>query len=166
MEILTAHSAPGELEGFRKTLQKDGRWSFARSMEQVATWMNALEPMAKNTPWEPIILSLCRKMLQAEKHQEPRAGRDLRPKASDIRAWWAHQPSSELPPGKCACGLSPTGSDGYVSDQPDNNLRKAYANGHRLMVEFWRGEGIQIDGNDALVAASEGGLARHRRGFD
>jgi serine/threonine protein kinase len=156
LEMLTALSGSDRLRTFRQTLRNPrtdiARRSYAMNMDKASQWMDALGNMQDNPPWHSTILFLCKEMLRED--------RSRRPKMDDICAWWSHQPPLILPPegpGSCACYLAwPT--TGYSEGEPDENLLWAYTNGHRLMADLWRKRGANISPDEALVAASEGGI--------
>ncbi|KAJ2904293.1 hypothetical protein MKZ38_008352 [Zalerion maritima] len=152
LEMFIVHSASCELKEFRQFLEVDGRQSYSKNTEKLCKWMDDLDQTPDSPPWHSTILFLCQQMLQER--------RDQRPTAGDLRAWWSHQPPSVLPPeapGSCTCSRAlPT--EGYSEGETDENLRRAHANGHKLMVDFWRERAAKVTGNDGLAAASEGGL--------
>jgi serine/threonine protein kinase len=157
LEMLTALSGLERLRKLRQTLYDPrtggARWSYAENINKVFQWIDAFGRSEDSPPWYLSILSLCKAML----HED----RDKRPNVDDICAWWSHQPPLNLPPdwlGGCNCHLawSPTR---YKDGETDENLLRAYTNGHRLMADLWRERGAKISSpNNALVAASQGGL--------
>ncbi|KAL6410945.1 ankyrin repeat protein [Ilyonectria robusta] len=101
LEMLSVCSYSGEgrekLGEFRSILKVDGRQSYALSIQKVGDWMDSLKDAPSRPVWQPIVLELCRRMLQEQQA--------LRPKVDDIQAWWSLQSPSDLPPTACNCGL-------------------------------------------------------------
>jgi hypothetical protein len=153
LEMVTVCVSPGKLKDLRKTLEVQGRQSYALSLDMVSQWMNTLSHALGSVIWHPTILDLCRDMLQES--------RELRPAVDDLCTWWLHQSSLDLPPGECDCSLTFINLDENGCKGTDESLRYAYANGHRLLASMWVKRGTKLSSNEALIAASAGGMWDH-----
>ncbi|KAF2685719.1 kinase-like protein, partial [Lentithecium fluviatile CBS 122367] len=156
LEMLLAHSYPDQFRELEDHVGSGNDKSYAKSIDKVLSWMISILPWMNDTEqdpdsvdWRATLLFLCWQMLHKD--------RDQRPKAEDLRSWWILQPSV-LGLESCNCIRDPAadGPEHYKLGKINESLRRAYENGHRLMVDFLIQRGAAISDTDSLVAASKG----------
>ncbi len=163
LEMLTVCSCDDELQNLRDKLLVQGRQSYALKLDEATAWLDELKDVPGRPRWHANIVSLCRSMLQMD--------RDRRPSASDLCAWWSHQPATDLPPALCSCSPLADQPELYLGGNINDRLQRAYENGHRLMVKLLTGQGASMSDTAVFVAACRGGLrdtveGRLARGMD
>lgn len=150
LEMVTVHSNPGRLEQFRNELQVGDRRSYAKNVPKALQWIDSLKGAQYYPLWQSNILFLCQKTLQEDRYQ--------RPKAADLCMWWSRQSAFLMPPVSCGCNPLSEESEHTQPASINDELRKCYKRGYRLMIDFLISKGATISDADTLLAASEGGL--------
>jgi serine/threonine protein kinase len=149
LEILYAHDSPMAYKAYKDGTDLgedfgDGRIGDVRSM--IADIQKSFAP----TDWRAKALELCKKMVEIEK--------DQRPKANELVSWWTLQISAMSTQSACTCTRPLDDPEKYGTETINKKLRMAYENGHRLMVEYWKEKNAAISRDEELVAALKGGL--------
>lgn len=150
LEMLTVLSQYRELETLRASLWVKDSFSYARNSKKLSEWIDTLDQSFK-IPWHNTVLSLIRRMLQPTPGDRPEAG--------DMKEWWEFQSLCAISPEACRrCRSRPAKFDCHNQDELTERLQKAYSSGHQLTAKLLIRNGAKINGNEALVAASRGGL--------
>lgn len=152
LEMAIASISSDELQTFRDALKVGDRYSYALNVTTAQNKIGSLGSSEGHDPWLNSILFLCGKMIQANRY--------LRPKAGDVSAWWSwNRVSTTMSPDDCSCDLSSSTALPYHEEGLNENLRRAYANGHTLMVDLFKERGAELSKDATLIAAAEGGLS-------
>jgi ankyrin repeat protein len=152
LEMLVAHypEKDDELKNILKS-NSDKTNSYAQKVDQVQEFMNTLEQDVQQVRWHSTILFLCQRMLQREQNQ--------RPKADDLYSWWKLKSSATATQSvDCNCCPLSDYPQHHNSTKLSESLRKAYENGHSLMVKLLEEMGAQISDDNKLAAAFKGRL--------
>lgn len=122
LEMVFAHSGPGQLSDFRESRRRGITRLYAHSTDVVSQWINTFTAHWINSfanshhdqPWYSTILFLCRSMLQPI--------RGNRPRTDALRLCWAYYPFSAVPPTCCKCGYLPGQSNDHTGNGMQNSL--------------------------------------------